>query len=203
MTSSGQPYSLTPAKRPASELSSGADTGVVRVQHVGADDFDLGALGSHRRCAGEALADTVSSAGEQRESHPPLKFNRGGRGGDVAKAHAARLVAEQLGAVAQPPGAIDGAYTDQLQSIARAHPRALGQGAADEVALFFQQPFEAQVRGAGIAVKLRARDVSLLDAQRVERVESVRSDAEVLARLQQRAPGTECVSRRYGELVGE
>ena len=103
-------------------------------------------------------------------------------GGDVAEAAVGGCRHDQLRAVAQAARAVDGAHAHQLQALRRGEARALRERAADEVAALLQQALQAEIIGRGIAVQLRGGDVPFLDAQGVERIESVGADAERRAR---------------------
>src|SRR4029077_14793971 len=167
-------HSPTRSARPASAAAvSGADTGVLRIEHVGAQNAQLGALAVYRGDARQLLADALPAAREQRESHPALKLGGRSAGGNVAEALARGSGVNELRAVAQAPCRIERAHPDQLQPLAGEHSRAPRECAPDEITLLLQQVPEAEVRGAGVAVELRRRHVSFLDAQGVERIESV------------------------------
>src|SRR2546421_6807022 len=64
--------------------------------------------------------------------------------------------------------------------------RSLRQRAADEIPVLLQHPLQAEIIGAGVAVQLRGGHVTLLDAQRVERIEAVGRYTEGLARREHR-----------------
>src|SRR2546430_7988948 len=67
--------------------------------------------------------------------------------------------------------ALEGPHADELQPIGRRQPGALRQRAADEIPVLLQHPLQAEIIGAGVAVQLRGGHVTLLDAQRVERID--------------------------------
>src|ERR1700758_4728606 len=93
---------------------SGPDTGVLRIEHVGTHDFDLGALAVKGRSAEQARADALPAGREQREPHPPLEIDGRGRGGDVTETRLRRLPCDEVHPVAQAPRAIDRAHADEL-----------------------------------------------------------------------------------------
>ena len=58
----------------------------------------------------------------------------------------------------------------------------------DEIAFRLQHAFETEIVGGGVAVELGGRDMALLDAQRVERIDSVGQRAKRKPRPEQRGP---------------
>src|ERR1700722_666140 len=170
--------SCRPNARPGIDGSSGADTQVLRIDNVRADDLDLGGLIVDRRAGEQPLPDALPAARKQRQSHPAGKFSRRGAGSDVAEARGACLARDQVGTVAQASHAFHRAHAHQLQSIGRGKAGALRQRAADVVTLLLEHAPKSQILGAGVAIDLGAGHVTLFDAQRVERIEAVRRDAE-------------------------
>src|ERR1700682_3935133 len=80
--------------------ASSPDTNVVRIEHVGADDLELGDLVVNGRCADEPLTQALAAARHQRQAHPAIELDRGGRRGHVAETRGARLRRDQLEASA-------------------------------------------------------------------------------------------------------
>src|SRR5437588_9995486 len=99
--STAQAASSTPGTSLAAPRASRADTQVLRIEHVGARDFELGALAVHGRESGETPSDAPPAAGHEGESHPAPELDRGGRCGHVAETRGAALGGEALQAVAQ------------------------------------------------------------------------------------------------------
>src|SRR2546430_8187914 len=112
---------------------SGADTKVLRVEHVRAHDLDLDGLVVNRRCADQPLTQPPAAARHQRQAHPAVALDRGGRGGHVAETRSARLGCDELQAVSQAVRARQGPYADELQALGRREAGALRQRAADEI----------------------------------------------------------------------
>src|SRR5436305_787320 len=77
--STAQAAISTPEASLAAPRASRADTQVLRIEHVGAHDFDLGALAVHGRESGETPSDAPPAAGHEGESHPAPELDRGGR----------------------------------------------------------------------------------------------------------------------------
>src|SRR5207237_8666649 len=69
-SSTAQAASSTPGASRAAPRASPADTQVLRVEHVGARDFELGALAVHGREGGETPSDPPPAAGHEGKSHP-------------------------------------------------------------------------------------------------------------------------------------
>src|SRR5204863_4930133 len=76
---SGPSGTPPPAPSLAGPRASRANTQVLRIEHVGAHDFDLGALAVHGRESGETPSDAPPAAGHEGESHPAPELDRGGR----------------------------------------------------------------------------------------------------------------------------
>src|SRR5882762_5497592 len=191
------------SRMPGADTDSGPDTSVLRIEHVGAHDLELGDLVVNGRCADHPLTQAPAAARHQRQTHPAIELDRGGRRGHVAETRGARLRRDQLQAVAQAVPALEGPYPDELQPIRRREAGALRQRAADEIAVLLQHPLKAEIIGAGVAVELRSRHVALLDAQGVERLEAVGRYTQGLACLEHRRPRLQGVSGRYRQFVGQ
>src|SRR5256885_12941304 len=64
---------------------SGADTKVLRIEQVWAHDLELDGLVVNRRRADQPLTQPPAAARQQRQAHPAVALNRGGRGGQDRK----------------------------------------------------------------------------------------------------------------------
>src|SRR3984893_19408201 len=174
------------SRRPGADTDSGPDTSVVRIEHVGAHDLDLARLVVNGRCADQPLTQALAATRHQGEAHPAIELDRGGRRGHVAETRGGRVRRDQLQAVAQALAPEGPPYADELQPLGRCEAGALRQRAADEIALLLQHPLKAEIVGAGVAVQLSSRHVTLLNTQGVERFEAIGRNAEGLARLEHR-----------------
>src|SRR4029077_7102010 len=192
-----------PASVPVATALSGADTRVLRIEHGGAEDLHLRCLAVHGGAGRQALPEALAPASEQRESHPAFELDRGRGGGHVAETCSGRLGCDELAAVAQTRRAAERTAADQLQPLRVIERGALRKCAPDEVALFLQQALEAEITGGGVAVELSGGHVPLLDAQGVERIETVGADVETRPRFEQRRPDRERAGGGDGDLVGE
>src|SRR3984957_14815366 len=88
--------SCSPKARPGTDASSGADTQVLRIDHVRTDDLDLGGLVVDRRAGKQALPDALPAAREQCQAQPAGQFSRRRAGSQVAQAGRACLARHQV-----------------------------------------------------------------------------------------------------------
>src|SRR5258708_35428070 len=93
---------------------SGADTQVLRIEHVRAHDLDLDGLVVNRRGADQPLPQSLAAARNPRETHPAIARDRRGRGGHVAKSRRARLRFDGLYGVSPTPPAPEATDADVL-----------------------------------------------------------------------------------------
>src|SRR5215207_10217011 len=73
---------------------------------------------------------------------------------------------------------IRGRYANELPSLWVAKPRSRQRPLSDEVAVVLEHPPEPEIVGCRSAVQLRSRNVPFLDAERIDRIDPVRGDAE-------------------------
>src|SRR5215207_3267918 len=77
----------------------------------------------------------------------------------------------------------------------------LRQHTPHEIATLLAHPFEAEVTSRRLPIDLAARDMALLDAQEVQRVEPVGRDPEGLARFEYGLPYPLGAARGHRDLV--
>src|SRR2546423_11842726 len=88
--SAAQDASRMPGVARGIDSDSGADTKLLRIEHVRAHDLHLDGLVVNRRCADQPLTQPPAAARRQRQPHPAVALDRGGRGGHLAETRTAR-----------------------------------------------------------------------------------------------------------------